>query len=185
MPIKKRTFRSQLNLKGVDEVIEARQLLHGGKKGAPKKGIDNTREGAALNRAAMVMLAASLEDFIKDEYERFVRRKFKNSLTESGFESFFKASKPPRTTDLKQVEDAFLRIGHEAVVDGLSWQKCANATVRKKFREINQIRNRAAHGAALQVDQKDYNLNTSIVIMFRDFAKVFGEKFPAHLNRLK
>ncbi len=182
MPIQKRTPAApKLNLKPVEEIILARKKLHGGRKGAPKKDVDKTREGEALNRAAMVMLAASLEEFFAENFSRVRTKKFRKTLSEKGFEKLNKISKPPRTTDVEQVEDAFLRIGIEKAFDGLAWQKCRNETLRRKLREINQIRNRSAHGTALTVDGKEFALTTVKVQNFVDFSRVLGKALPKHL----
>ena len=38
------------------------------------------------------------------------------------------------------------QVGWSDVLDGISWQKCTNATVRSRLKGLNELRNRIVHG---------------------------------------
>jgi len=168
-----------LNLSPVDEVIAARENLHGGGRGAPPLNDDQQRIGEALNRAAMVTLASLLETYIADVFDDCVNLAY-SDFDPNHLEKVRKQLKRPHTTSTEKIRGAFLVLGVEDVLNDLSWRNCANRTVVTKLDAINQIRNRAAHGNAITLNGQPYALTLQKVRNFRNYSRQFGDRFCEH-----
>jgi len=136
------------------------------------------REGAALNRAAMVSLAAAMEAYIEEVFRACIPLAY--DFTPETIEKVSKQLSIPHTTDPGKIRSSFLVLGVEDIFADLRWQKCSPVKVVEKLSQINQIRNRCAHGNAITVNGKPYTLTKQSVGTFLNFAQRFGERFHAH-----
>lgn len=169
-----------LNLGLVDELISARKDLHGGNPGAPKKLNDGGLEGAAINRACVVLLSATLQEYVSEVFIRCSNKAFKREL--QGLElKHYRATwdqwgnpNPANTIKL------FRRLGVDDIFAGLSWQGQSTDTLKKNLDTINQVRNRIAHGGEISVNGIVSPLRLNHISRWREVSKTFGERFEVH-----
>jgi hypothetical protein len=172
-----------LDLKYVNELIDARHVQHGGGVGAPPK-IEGYRIGTALNRSCIVMLSALLQSYVEEVFQAAARRRFP-ALDDDAFAAYWKQMKGWGNPSEVNIKNLFIQIGVPDVFTGLSWQKTPTATVRTRLGHLNLIRNQIAHGSKqLKVDGQSYSLSLAKVEAFRNFAQQFGERFEAHVGGL-
>ena len=137
-----------IDLNPVDELIRVRQQQHGGNPGAPPV-VGGARVGAAINKSAVLMLSALLQGYVEDVFLYSSKRLFSNLRTDDNVKiyrtTFFRWGNPssPNITNL------FRRLGIIDVFDGISWQRTATGTIKAKLDEINEMRNKIAHGKPL------------------------------------
>ncbi|MEH3119841.1 MAG: HEPN domain-containing protein [Methylorubrum populi] len=167
-----------LDLHYVDELIDQRRKQHGGYQGAPPI-INGYRQGESINRSCMVMMSALLQAYIEDVFVECSKSvmpnlsngigKYKNSFSRWGNPS------------PENINNLFLRLGVEKVLDGLKWQRTPDTIVAAKLRVMNELRNKIAHGdKTLIVSGKSVSLSLSIVENYRSFCAVFAQKFEGH-----
>jgi hypothetical protein len=177
----------KLNLTAVDELIEVRKNLQGGRRGAPRRRKDGARQGDSLNRSCVVLLSALLQSYVQEVFEKAAKEALPNLRNDQVWDTYWKQMKSWGNPSADNIKSLFLRIGIDDVLDGLSWQNCDNESVRCRLTELNQVRNSIAHGAdRLKVNGKKYTLTLAKVETFRDFAKVFADHFEKHaLDKLQ
>jgi hypothetical protein len=170
-----------LNLTYVNELINVRQVLHGGARGAPKKVEDGSREGASINRSCVVMMSALLQAYVQDVFKICAKQALPTLNTDAVWDAYWKQMKGWGNPSADNVKTLFLKIGVSDVFDGLSWQKCDNSIVRSRLNQLNHVRNSIAHGAAvLRVNDADYALTLTKVKTFRNYAEQFAGRFEEH-----
>jgi hypothetical protein len=166
----------------IDELVEARKTLHGGKQGAPALLTDTNRIGAALNRSIILMLSATLQGYVEAVF--FARAKRKLRLRGDDFESFQKLHSRWGNPSTQNIFAQFGKIGIIDPLKDLSWQGCRNSTVRSKIDLLNGIRNQLAHGAnILKIDGRSYNLTLQKALNLRRFVEAFSDRFETHLRK--
>lgn len=176
-----RMAAANLNLTYVDELISVRQVLHGGSRGAPKKVEDGSREGASINRSCIVMMSALLQSYIQEVFRLCAKKALPTLKNDDVWDAYWKQMKGWGNPSADNTKILFLKIGAVDIFDGLSWQKCENASIRNKLNQLNHIRNSIAHGNdELRVNNGKYSLTLNKVKAFRDFIEVFGERFEGH-----
>jgi hypothetical protein len=167
----------RLRLDSVDELIAVREQQHGGKPGAPKK-VNGERVGAALNKSCILMLSALLQGYVEDVFVYASWRLFQKTLKEEDarrrYRSTFYRWGNPSSENIGRL---FFRLGIENVFDGLTWARTQPKTIRDKLNEINELRNKIAHGHALP---EAVSLNQ--VKKLRNFVEQFGERFGRHVR---
>ena len=168
-----------LSLVLVDELISARKNLHGGSRGAPVR-LGDFQEGAALNRACVVMISSALQAFVGDVFYTCSEKAFGRTLNvdeEKAYRGTWKNWGNPSDTNIVKL---FLRLGVVDVFEGLSWQRQSTDSLKKNLDRINQVRNRIAHGLEITVDGDPFALRLSDVSRWRNIAEQFGSHFEAH-----
>ena len=121
----------------------------------------------ALNRAAIVLLSAHLEGYIEDVYSEaatvLLEGKVKNLevLVKNAQDSF----QNPRP---RAIEQLFGTIGLPGILDGISWRRANNDSVRRRLGEFLTLRNDVAHG-------DETNVHKSKVQYYSRFTKLFAE----------
>lgn len=169
-----------IRLHYVDELIAARQQQHGGNRGAPRL-VNNVRIGASINRSVIVMLSAMLQSYVEDVFEVCAKQRFPafaaNPLV---FDDYWKQMKNWGNPSAGNIKILFLKLGVADVLDGLRWQKTNAAKIKERLDDLNQLRNRIAHGQALQINGHEYSLSLVKAQSFRNFAEVFGQRFEPH-----
>lgn len=174
-----------INQHFVDELINVRQIQHGGGRGAPP--IQNgQRVGASINRSCIVMLSALLQAHVEEVFQGAVRRRFPDFVADPvAFDRYWKQMKNWGNPSDGNIKILFLKLGVPDILAGLSWQATTQPTVLSKLNKLNQIRNKIAHGAAhLTVDDQPYSLDLAKVTAFRNFAQNFGQRFEPHVHNV-
>lgn len=174
-----------LDLHFVDELIAVRQQQHGGGRGAPQ--IQNGhRIGASLNRSCIVMLSALLQTHVEDVFQEAAKRTFPKFKTDpASFDRYWNQVKNWGNPSDVNITNLFLRLGAPDVFDGLSWQRAPTAEIKKRLGELNQIRNRIAHGnRQLTLNGQPYTLTLAKVVPFRNLAANLGARFTTHVETL-
>jgi hypothetical protein len=173
MPVRVR-FLPKLNLQQLDELIAIRQQMQAG-RGAPPV-VAGARQGMVLNRSCPLIRSAMLQAHVEDIFLWSSRRLFKtlhgDDVLKRYRRTYFRWGNP----NAENIRSLFQRLGIDDVLNGLSWQKCSTATIEAKLLEINQQRNKIAHGDNLIV-----HLNR--VQNFRNFVAVFGTHFGPHVRQ--
>lgn len=169
-----------LSLILVDELLAARRNLHGGNAGAPRRLVDGQHEGSALNRACVVMLSSALQAFVGDVFLACSQKAFGRAMTAAEVKSYSATWNRWGNPSDQNIVALFLRLGVTDVFDGLSWQGQSTAALKKNLDIVNQVRNRIAHGQAIQVDGNPYALRLSGITRWRNIAEQFGNRFEAH-----
>ena len=167
-----------VNLNYVDEIIKVRKDLHKGRKGAPKKIDDVSREGASLNRSGVVMISAILQVYIQDVFKIAATNALPQLSHEPTWAAYWREMKMWGNPSAENIKRLFLKIGVPDAFEGLSWQKMQNANIKIRLNQLNSIRNGIAHGSdILKVDNKPYYLSLNKVIDFRNFSENFSFRF--------
>jgi len=172
-----------IELTYVDELLAVRQNQHGGKVGAPAV-VDGYRVGVSLNRSCVVMLSALLQGHVEEVCQRCSSSLLNSLETEAVSQKYRESYKRWGNPSDSNIDGLFLRLGLVKVLNGLSWQKCDNAALRRKLKEINELRNQIAHGRAkLQLNGNAYSLRLEAVWRYRSFVEKFGQEFEDHARR--
>lgn len=169
-----------LSLTLVDELIAARRNLHGGNPGAPRRLVDGSHEGRALNRACVVMLSSSLQAFVGDVFLACSEKAFGRALNDDERKAYVATWSRWGNPSDENIITLFRRLGVHDVFDGLSWQRQATDTLKSNLDRINQVRNRIAHGAEITIDGQPHALRLGNITRWRHIANTFGDRFEAH-----
>jgi hypothetical protein len=108
-------------------------------------------EVQAVNKAAVALLSAHLQGYLVD-----VHRECAHALLRSKVESVDAIIDEAPTSGNPNVDNItrlFASIGFPKVLDGVSWNRMSNDSVRKRLRELNELRNRIVHGAQESVQK--------------------------------
>ncbi|MEL7300872.1 MAG: HEPN domain-containing protein [Pseudomonadota bacterium] len=163
-------------LDDVDELFRAHKLVTGGQVGAPPIS-NGARVGSSLLRASTTLISAALQTAVEDTFQAAIREEF-DHFSDDEYGKYWEASeKSWGNPNPHNIRNLFFRIGYSDVLDGLSWQKCNNASVVATLDAINQIRNRVAHGQPLTVNGQPFRLTRPTVNRWRNFAGLFINKF--------
>jgi hypothetical protein len=167
-------------LDDVDELFRAHRLVTGGQVGAPRIS-NGARVGSSLLRASTALISAALQTGVEETFKAAVLLEF-DHYTDDERERYWKEAKRSwGNPNPHNVNNLFFRIGFSNVLDGLSWQKCNNASVVSTLDEINQVRNRVAHGQPLTVDGQPFRLTRPVVNRWKNFAGLFITKFQPYV----
>jgi RiboL-PSP-HEPN len=161
-------------MSAVDELISARRKQHGGSRGAPPI-LNGARVGSALNKSSIVMLSALLQGHVEAIFLHAARGLLPHIEEETYRKSFRNWGNP--TPD--NIERLFSRLGLENPLKELSWRNCTNETLFKRLRELNEMRNRIAHGQKLMT-----GISLTYVEQQRDFVKNFAEHFGPRVRKM-
>jgi hypothetical protein len=151
-------------------------LVTGGSVGAPPIS-NGSRVGSSLLRASTNLISAALQTAVEDTFKATIRMEF-DHFSDDQYERYWQDAKQSwGNPNPHNIRSLFFRIGFPDVLDGLSWQKCSNATVVSKLDTINQVRNRIAHGQPLTVDGQHFRLTRPVVNGWNSFAGQFIRRF--------
>ena len=162
-------------LTDVDEVIRAHQFLVGPGPGAPPIA-NGARVGASLLHAATTLISAVLQSEVEETFRAALPRSF-DYFNQDALDRYWSDCRQWGDPNPENVRRLFFRIGFPDVLAGLSWQKCPNATVISVLDEINQVRNRIAHGQPLTVKGRRFRLTKPKVVRWRNYAAAFLARF--------
>jgi hypothetical protein len=174
---------AQIDLHYVNELITVRQQQHGGGQGAPPiQG--GYRVGASINRSCVVMLSALLQSYVEEVFNDAARRAFPAlAANQAAFDDYWKQMKSWGNPSDANIRRLFIKLGIPDVFAGLSWQRTPTASVTRMLDELNQIRNRIAHGSRhLTLNGNPYSLRLADVITYRNMTASFANRFEAHVQ---
>jgi hypothetical protein len=132
-----------------------------------RPGRGRRTEVGALNRAAMVLLSAHLQGFVEDLHSEAANIILAGKV--ANIERVIENAKPRNFNPHADIiEKIFGGIGLYEIIDGISWQKTSNSTVKRRLTAYIQIRNKIAHGAQESVTKVKVN-------GFKDFVEHFAQ----------
>ena len=169
-----------MNLASIDELIHARRELHGGERGAPIKLDDGSREGAAINRACVVLLSATLQAYVSDVFLSCSNKAFGHDFQEQALENYRATWSRWGNASPANIVRLFRRLGVDDIFTGLSWQGQATNTLKRNLDTINQVRNRIAHGGEIRVNGANFSLTLNHIERWRRVSETFGQRFRPH-----
>lgn len=180
-----RSLMITIDLHYVDELILVREQQHGGERGAPQIQ-DGHRIGTSINRSCIVMLSALLQAYVEEVFQDAARRVLPALRNDPAvFERYWNQVRNWGNPSDQNIINLFMRLGAPDIFDGLSWQRTPTAAVKRNLGQLNQIRNRIAHGAAqLTLDGRPYSLSLAAVKSFRNHVASFGGRFSDHVEYL-
>lgn len=163
-------------LADVDELIEAHVALTGGGRGRP-----TARQGAAVTRSGVVLLAASFEAFVEDLFEKAADVVY-HGWTAGQRNQFLKETSE-RLNNASVFKSNFLyfNLGIPWVFNGIRWQKFTNASVQAQVDAMVTMRNRIGHGGQPTVQLKTLRYWRN---MIENLAPRFEAKVSAEVNRV-
>jgi hypothetical protein len=167
-------------IRDIDEVLKAHQAIRNPGPGAPPI-TNGERVGVALLRGATMLISAMLQVAVETTFKKAIPLTF-DHFTADEIERFWedcrKSAGNPNPENIKRL---FFRIGFSDALDSLSWRNSNNATVRRKLDEINQVRNRIAHGQPITVNGQAFRVTRPVVTSWRNFAEQFCGRFDDHI----
>lgn len=169
-----------LSLALVDELIDARRNLHGGERGAPRRLVDGSHEGRALNRACVVMLTSAMQAYVGDVFLACSEKAFGRALSDSERTDYAKTWSRWGNPSDANIINLFRRLGIQDVFHDLSWQGQSTTTLKANLNKINQVRNKIAHGQEIRVDGQAFALTLNNILRWRQVCGTFGDRFEAH-----
>jgi hypothetical protein len=99
----------------------------------------------AIHRASIVLMSAHLEGYIEDVYEEAANILLAGKVRDLGAlvaDAQFWFQNPKA----RKVESLFRTIGLSKILDGVSWRRSNNKSVRKRLDGFVDLRNDIAHG---------------------------------------
>jgi hypothetical protein len=163
-------------LDDVDELLRAHRLVTGGQVGAPPIA-NGARLGSSLLRASTALISAAIQTEVEATFRAALPLAFDHFTVPEQERYWTEAKKGWGNPNPYNIRNLFFRIGFSDVLDGLSWQKCPNASVISTLDAINQIRNRVAHGQPLTLDGTSFRLTRPIVNRWYNFAGILLSRF--------
>jgi hypothetical protein len=131
----------EARLRDVEELINAHTTVTGGEPGRPA-----ARQGAAITRAGIVLLAAATEAFVEDLFEEAARLIFADMPNNDLERLFRNTSKRLNNASVHNIEMLYFNLGMPWVLQIIAWRKFPNGTLRKELDKLIEGRNTIAHG---------------------------------------
>jgi len=128
-------------LADIDELIAAHSSLTGGGVGRPR-----ARQGAAITRAGIVLLAAAMEAYVEDLFEEAVPLLWPKASTVDVKALFQDTSRRLNNADVRKTELLYFNLGMPWALSGIRWQKFSNPTFKSALNQLVETRNQIAHG---------------------------------------
>ena len=122
-----------MNLTSIDELIRARKELHGGRLGAPVTLDDGSREGAAINRACVVLLSATLQAYVSDVFISCSFKAFGYELQGQALKNYCATWSRWGNASSENIVRLFRRLGVDDIFTGLSWRGQATTTLKRNL----------------------------------------------------
>ncbi len=131
-------------------------------------GPGKPKEVDAINRAAFVLLCSHLQGFIDDLHKEAANYVLSGRVQD--IDKTIKLIKPRNANPhVDIIETMFSGLGMYDLMQGLSWQKCANSTVKERLKNYIIDRNKIAHGAEM-------NVSKAKVQQFKKYVRTLADK---------
>lgn len=128
-------------LKDVDEIVAAHRALTGGTPGRPQK-----KQGAAITRGGVVLLAATVEAFVEDLFDEAVDKIFAGRPDAQRNDLKSKTSGNFANATTYKIDSLFFAVGVPWITERIRWQKFSNASFTTSLNGLIKSRNAIAHG---------------------------------------
>jgi hypothetical protein len=128
-------------LKDVDELVKAHETVTGGGRGRPRQ-----RQGAAISRAGIVLLAAAFEAFVEDLFEEAADVVYQGWTVDERKAFLKQTARRLNNADVFKTNYLYFNLGIPWVFRDIKWQKFANKTLVREINEMVDTRNKVAHG---------------------------------------
>jgi hypothetical protein len=142
-------------------------------------GPGRPQEVHALNNAAIALLSAHLQGFVKDLYEEAASRVLDGKV--SDVPSVIKAANTRGNPNEQNITKLFESIGFPDILDGLKWQRMSNKSLRGKLRAFNELRNRIVHSSSERVHKS--RVSNYLKVMTH-FAEQLDSKLERDIRKL-
>lgn len=150
---------------GLEKIIDVVNAL------VKEPGVGRPAEVAALNRAAFVLLTAHFQGFVDELHRETADHILKGKV--SSIDDVVKMVKPRNANPhVDVIEKMFAGLGCYEVMSKISWNKCANATVKKRLTDYIETRNKIAHGKQLVVKKAQ-------VIAYKSYVELLADKLAS------
>jgi len=127
-----------------------------------------------VSKAAIVLLSAHLQGYIADIHAECAGKLFDGRVKDL---AALIAEAPTRgNPNPENITTVFASLGFPGMLDGIRWPKMSNSSVRKRLREMNELRNRIAHGSSETVRKQQVKNGLGFV---RRFAEKLDEQLKA------
>jgi len=131
-------------------------------------------EVEAVNRAAIVLLCAHLQGYVREVHSEAAQALLQCKVKDLDV-LVERAGSRFGNPHADQIDSLFASIGLPQVMEGLSWQSCSNRSVRTRLSDYIQLRNAIAHGRQLPVHKAK-------VTSFKRFVEVLASNFDDKLG---
>ena len=128
----------------------------------------------ALNSASIALLSAHFQGFNTDIFSQCVSHLLQGHVEDP--ESVVEFAPTRGNPNQQNINKLFSGIGFPRVVEQLSWRNCSNDSVRKRLRELNELRNKVVHG-------KSEPVTKARVKSFYNFVLNFAYRFDRLLHQ--
>lgn len=135
----------------------------------PKPG--RPPEVQALNSAGVALLSAHLQGFLVDLFKEVARTTLSGKVKD--LDAVTDSANTRGNPNEQNITRMFKSIGYPNILDGVSWKKMSNKSVRTKLRSFNELRNKIVHGASGTVTKKTLE---NYFKVFSNFADKFDDK---------
>lgn len=109
-------------------------------------GPGRPQEVHALNNAAVALLSAHLQGFIKDLFEEAASRVLEGKV--SDVPSVLKAANTHGNPNEQNIIRLFQSIGFSDILEGIAWKNMSNKRLRSNLRTFNELRNKIVHSCS-------------------------------------
>jgi hypothetical protein len=131
----------QTRLADVNELILAHTVVTGGGPGKPAK-----RQGAAITRAGVVLLAAAMEAFVEDLFVESGELVFAAVPPADRQKLYEQTSKKLNNADSNKTNLLYFNLGCPWILATIKWKKFSNPTFIARLNKLVENRNQIAHG---------------------------------------
>ena len=172
----------QPNLSKVNAVREARIRYYLFEQRFPQEAARFAHVPAAIVESGVVLLSASLQSYFEAVFLGCASLVF--GTTSAGSQEFRKTWSRWGNPSSENVKRLFQRLAIPDVFEGLVVSNDNISDLVKALNNINQVRNRIAHGDAITVDGQPFNLNLSILTRWTKQMERMGPAFSLHARNL-
>jgi|SRR5262249_31748860 len=144
-----------------------------------RPGPGRPREVQALNSAGIALLSAHLQGFLMDLQGEVARATLDGKV--SDLEALLETARMRGNPNQDNIMRSFKCLGYSNVLDGISWQRMSNTSLRAKLRAFNELRNSIVHGTSVTVRK---SVLKNYLAVFRSFADQLDRKLRREVRAL-
>jgi hypothetical protein len=105
----------------------------------------------ALNKAGIALLSGHLQGFLTDLHGEAAGHLFAGHL--ASVPTMVGTAPTRGNPNRENINRLFATLGFADILDGISWQRCSNATLYSRLEAFNRLRNRIVHGSSGSVSK--------------------------------
>jgi hypothetical protein len=107
----------------------------------------------ALNKAEIALLSGHLQGFVTDIYREAAGHLLTGHVPH--LDTVTDAAPTKRNPNGTNIKLLFATLGFSDILDGISWQRCTNQTMRNRLQAFNELRNEIVHGTSTNVSKNE------------------------------